>query len=174
MLTVLLPFTLVFINGRIETGAQVDADISVVWPTVRNLGDWDQWQSIFSIDVEGGGEPAPGTDILITSYFGFPWGTQRTHERIYALNDGNDAKAICWDVVSLVLGPIHVPGWLLLYSTERCVELTRSGSGTSITNWIEYKGLMSPWLKLLTNRVILRHFSLWNQALVRLHGAGRM
>mmetsp|Transcript_27325 Transcript_27325/g.88231 ORF Transcript_27325/g.88231 Transcript_27325/m.88231 type:complete len:175 (+) Transcript_27325:86-610(+) len=169
MLHVLLPLTLAFIHGRVETSAQVEADVSVVWSTVRNLAGWDQWQDSFSIAVEGGAEPAPAVEIRITAYFGFPWGTQETQERIYAVNDGLDSKAICWEVVSLVLGQIHVPAWLMLYSTERCIELTRSESGTLIANWIEYKGLLGPFLTLLTTRVVSRHFSMWNQALVRLH-----
>jgi hypothetical protein len=171
MLLALLPLTLAFINGRVETHAQVDADVSVVWSTVRNLSGWDQWQDSFSIAVEGGAEPAPGVEIRITANLGFPWGTQETRERIYAVVDGLDSKAICWDLLSLVMGRIHVPAWLMLYSTERCVELTRSGSGTSISNWIEYHGPAWPILKLLTSRVVSRHFSLWNQALVRMYQA---
>jgi hypothetical protein len=108
-------------------------------------------------------------EIGVTSYFGFPWGTPVTRERIYAVNDGVDSKAICWEVLSLVLVHLHVPAWIMLYSTERCVELTRSGTGTVVENWIEYKGLMWPVFKLLTRRVVSRHFSKWNEALSQLH-----
>jgi len=155
------------------TALVIGAAPTAVWPTVRNLAGWDEWQDAFSIKVDGDQDPAPGVDIFITTFFGFPFGTQRTHERIYKVDVDPDGAAmtIGWEVVALQFGSLNFSFPKFLYSTERCIELTREGDNTRVHNWILYKGLLWPVFKLLTNNVVSRQFAVWNEALVQKYGA---
>jgi len=143
----------------------VNASPEDVWPVVRELEMWSDWQDTFDIELIDGGVVDVGKDILITSQF--PTTTQQTLETINKIEPESPRRKICWILKSFVIGSLKIPIPDFLLKTDRCIEIIDSDNGdTSIVlNWIVYTGFLAPIVIFTTGSDTLELFDNFNDAL---------
>jgi hypothetical protein len=155
-----------------------------VWPLIRAMEEWSNFQNFFRVELVGGGlllsSPSPrivevGQRLLITSQFApVP---QHTLEELYVVDDVQ--YRICWTLQAFVV-PLLWQRVLLrlptqhLLQTSRCIELFQDHSNNSdssnnttttiLHNWITYRGILWPMVILLTGVATRNLFQDFNSA----------
>lgn len=136
---------------KIETSIHIPRPRAKVWNTVLNMREWERWQPIFAIHIDG--LPTVGKALAITCNWS-NGAVDVANERIVM---AERQRRLCWDWED-------GPDWLL--TTDRCITLADSESkGTQVINYETFSGPLAPFVYWFRGGVIEDGFAVFNSRL---------